>query len=523
MKKNEWTIGDIINFEYFLSQDSVEPDDTVLRKRDRDIYINEIGPELDSKDQTPQNILRLWLGKLKAKEKLKFGSRALFPGDFYEESLSLLRVFFLIAGFTTGTLAAGSFFSYTGRQPLNVSYFFSITVFFQIFILIFFTGFFLLRTRIIFLKKSFLPYPLLGRFVEKLLLKFHRNMAGKIPAEKRSAFYSALGFIKAGKNIYGSLFSWPLFILMQILGIGFNIGILFSTLFTVLVFDTAFGWQSTIQMGACLVHKIVSVVAAPWSWFLPASISFPSIDQIQGSRIVLKDGIFQLATEDLVSWWPFLCLAVLFYGLFPRIVLFIAGSKALSQNLTKQKFEHGQCKRLMNRLLIPIVSTQAVVPEDKKADAEARQEPGKAGEIPVQEYVALVPDDIFDLCNIDEFKRIVQKNLGCYIKTIKRTGLDFDEDMETLEDIMLKRESSDFFDILLLYEAWQPPIKEIQNFIRKIRKSGDKKMDILVALIGRPESDMIFTMTDPDDKKIWNMKMTEIGDPFLHVESLVIK
>ena len=35
--------------------------------------------------------------------------------------------------------------------------------------------------------------------------------------------------------------------------------------------------------------------------------------------MVLKEGIYHLTTPDLVSWWPFLLLAVCFYGFLPRI------------------------------------------------------------------------------------------------------------------------------------------------------------------------------------------------------------
>ena len=74
--------------------------------------------------------------------------------------------------------------------------------------------------------------------------------------------------------------------------------------------DIAFGWQSTIQFSSDAVYTFVKIFSLPWSWIEPLSIVNPTYAQIQGSRMVLKDGIYHLATPDLVSWWPFLLLSV---------------------------------------------------------------------------------------------------------------------------------------------------------------------------------------------------------------------
>ncbi|MBW1718378.1 MAG: DUF2868 domain-containing protein [Deltaproteobacteria bacterium] len=121
-----------------------------------------------------------------------------------------------------------------------------------------------------------------------------------------------MGLVKGKRQVYGSLFYWPVFMLAQIFMIGFNLGVLAATLLKVTGADIAFGWQSTVQVSTEWVFELVRAVALPWSWFVPAEIAYPSLSRITGSHMVLKDGIYSLATEDLVSWWPFLCLAVFF-------------------------------------------------------------------------------------------------------------------------------------------------------------------------------------------------------------------
>ena len=47
----------------------------------------------------------------------------------------------------------------------------------------------------------------------------------------------------------------------------------------------------------------------PWAWLLPADLAYPSLAQVEGSHMVLKEGIYHLATGDLVA------MVALFYAL----------------------------------------------------------------------------------------------------------------------------------------------------------------------------------------------------------------
>lgn len=74
--------------------------------------------------------------------------------------------------------------------------------------------------------------------------------------------------------------------------------------------------------------------------------------------------------------------------------------------------------------------------------------------------------------------------------------------------------------MLILQEAWLPPIKETVDFIRDIRKTIGKTAMIEVGLIGRPAPDTVFTRVREEDWKAWHKKLGGLGDPYLHVERL---
>jgi hypothetical protein len=274
---------------------------------------------------------------------------------------------------------------------------------------------------------------------------------------------------------------------------------------------------------------LIKIVALPWSWFVPPEISHPSLAQIEGSRIVLKDGIYHLATQDLVSWWPFLCLAVLFYGLIPRMVLLIAGLTARGRVLGRLDFGQSACDRLIHRMKTPLVSTKGL-PTGTKREGYAGVDdarlpgtvaPAQGDGIEDMSLIALIPDDVFEECKDDELNAVVRKTLGYRVREKIRINEDYEGDRAVLDELA-KRDWGDVRpDVLVLVEAWQPPIQETLAFIQDLRRSLGEKSRIRVGLVGRPEASTFFTPVNERDRSIWKMATDAMGDPYLGVERLV--
>ena len=74
--------------------------------------------------------------------------------------------------------------------------------------------------------------------------------------------------------------------------------------------------------------------------------------------------------------------------------------------------------------------------------------------------------------------------------------------------------------LLLVQEAWQPPIRENLRFIQDLRTiSGDRTM-IWVGLIGRPGQDTVFTRATEEEYGVWQQRLKALGDPYLGMERL---
>ena len=516
--KSPWRFQDIIDLEYFLHQDKGRTSAVELqgiRERDRHIYQDIIASQSGAHETPGRDfLLEQWLQARREEEGA--GGKILLPGGLTVEIYRKLRLLFPALGILAGLGTGLSFFTYTGTAPLNVFHYLAAFVFLQLVILCLLACSLILRMR----KPSKSP-ALLSSLVAGLLNWLFQTAARRLLAEmseeKRNSFQATLGILK-GKRHYASLFFWPVFLLIQLFAIGFNTGILALTLFKVASTDIAFGWQSTIQFSSDAIFQFVRALALPWSWFVSSAIAYPSLQEIEGSRIILKDGIYHLTTLDLISWWPFLCFALLTYGLLPRIMLLFLAAYRQTSGLARLQLDQAVFDRLLARMKTPLVTTQAEPEGRKEYDAT---EPDHMFEQSVGTartgVLVFVPDDIFDRCSDTELDRILAVNGNFLLKKIKFAE-DYASDRQILADLAALEKPNA---ILILMEAWMPPITDFIVFLRNLRKASARTTIIRIGLIGRPVQGTVFTPAEPGDLKIWQQKTDSLGDPYLCVENLI--
>ena len=535
MKNKRWRIADLIDLEFFLDQDDREDLDQ-LAARDREIYtrLRALAPETQ---HTRSALLQGWLADRK-RAVAETLSETVLPGRIWQEFFMLFFWGILVSGLLSGGMLAFSFLDYSGARPVNVSAYFGIFVVFEIVLFLLFIVLALYR-RLLGrgLESSFL-YRMFRRFFYRILTAVSRRAGAGIAAETRDQWSARVGSMHQLQQRYGKLFIRPFFLLAQLFGISFNAGVLAATLLKVIGSDVAFGWQTTLQISAEAVYTLVRWISLPWSWLLP-SYGCPSMAQIQGSKLILKDGIYHLATHDLVSWWPFLCLSVVFYGLLPRLILFVYGIFQQLRELNGLRFNHGRYRQLVHRMQTPLVSTRATVEtEEQRREQEPReesievQEDRGRGEEPevtsspenvsgMATLLALVPDELFEDCPQKEFKQQVRARLGYDITAILPVWTleqSEDEDLETVRTTMRTKKCED---VLLLQEAWQPPIQELLSFLEKLRRITGEQSTLIVALVGKPAAGTMLTPVEPLNLQIWQRKISTLADQGLQLVELV--
>jgi len=523
--KKSWQVKDLIDLEYFLHEDETKPDNPEKKDRDRDIYLNQIDPVLEKEgvghSPSGEDLIRLWLESRRNIAKTSQGSKTVFPGEVFEEVYRVVFYALAVIGFASGAGLAFSLLTYHGEKPLNISVYLGIFVVGQLTLILGFLilGFF--RRRIKIFNEISISYRIIGLIFTQIAFRMARLLK-HFPGETRQHLLAAMGLAKGKQTIYGTAFYWPLFILVQTVGVGFNLGVLVATMLRVMGRDLAFGWQSTIQLSSQAVYDMVRVIAIPWSWFVSAVMAHPTLEQIEGSKIVLKEGIYHLSTQNLVSWWPFLLLSVLCYGFLPRMILLGVGKVAQTRALSHLRLTHSSCEKLVIRMKTPSLTTtgcangeaRAPVMPGNSGDLEkgaGRWEHGKKG----QGAVVLVPDDLFEQSPESALSARVGDMFGYVLLKKIKTGMDPETDKRAIEALIEINETSGPLAVLILHEAWQPPIQETRLFIGAVRKALGTQAALIVLLVGKPNAGGIFTAVEDENWTVWEKEIAGMGDPGL--------
>jgi hypothetical protein len=510
---DRWEIQDIIDLEYFLQADEYQDEEDLLR-RDRGIFL-QITSQKRKRPPSRRFLIRQWLENRKKEEQ-----DPTLPGAAFHETLVLAKWLVLISGLLAGGGAAFSLLQYQGVQPVNVSSYIALLIFFQALLLILLAAGFLLRRFSPFFRRR----TFVAGFWGTLLFNFARRMATgaakRLDSERKNRLQATLGLLKSRRSVYGNIFFLPVFLLAQFFGLAFNMGALATTLVRVLTSDLAFGWQSTLQASPETVHRIVRILALPWSWLVPEGSGYPTLTQIENSRIILKEGIAHLATTDLVSWWPFLCLGLVCYGIVPRFFLCLATWIVRRIKLARLDFSHAACDALVRRMQTPLLETAL---PDRPAEKQENNgfDPFDTGsELAPQETipaVALLKEELADRISQADITQIGKVHFAMKVMETLQIGGLLDQEQKIIDGLKERRWENEQAGVLLVMEAWQPPILETLDFLRQLRMALPEKGKIGVFLVGRPKAATIFTVPGKIDRRVWEEQLQALGDPYLGI------
>ena len=132
----------------------------------------------------------------------------------------------------------------------------------------------------------------------------------------------------------------------------------------------------------------------------------------------------------------------------------------------------------------------------------------------------MVPDDIFEACKPEEIASALRNRFVAAVTQIIRFNKDYETDTAILAELKISSLPAET-DILLVQEAWQPPIAEYINFIKNLRHAIGPAPCIRIGLIGKPQSNTIFTPVKEENRRIWSRKINAIGDPCIYALELV--
>ena len=558
-----WSLADVVDFEMLLHEDKGQAEKP-LDTRDRKIFVEAIRPQLkedETRSPPRSGLFRCWL-EARRKGRSATGNE-LLPGDAVDSATGVVSTLLFLFGLLVGLVVASSLLRYqtgqagqvgAGNPAVNVSWYLWILVGVQVALAV------LGLLGVLSLRFNLLPEGLRNLFtgMSGVVRRVWLWAAGKfrIEASQRESYRRYAGLAQARGSIYGSVLTTRSLRLVQVFGVAFNLAALLTTFLILLGSNRSFGWESTVIEKSDNVHAVVKTMAAPWSWIWGEGEGYPSLKQVEDSRIsAYKADVNEVEADARRSWWRFLLLAVFTYGLLPRLILYGLTSLTLRRNLKNLKFNHADCQRLYDRMITPELSMSvtsqptktprkglpAYEPSANKTPSNASNEPagsaptstnskpakGRASKgtasrgnaasgIAADALVLIVTADIEDLLPESNLAERVQAQLGRSVAAYYCLDAN---DEEILTDVAKLSWVSPPGRILIACEGWQPVIAEFRDFVLELRAAAGKDCLIQWLLVGLPAGGEIRSVSESQVKH-WQAQLDALADPYLSLIQL---
>ena len=505
-KSADWTLEDIVDFEYAIRLEARQSP-TEIQERDRELHSG------TTPSANNRALLKSWLDCMRS----QVFSPLCKPG---KSSMSATGIAIKVIGVISllgGAALAKALLHYQGTEPVNVSAFIGL--------------FIVLQLALALLSLVFVSLPSQsGRQLDRILgirllqpLAIHgftsisRFAGSKIDGIHRQALEETTGDLKGFWTLYGNLFRWKLFSKIQLWALLFNLGALTATLLSIVFSDRAFGWQTTLQIDAETLYQYIRLSSFPWSWFAGEGQGFPTLQEIDGSRIALKDGIRSLNSENLVSWWPYLSLGIIFYGLVPRLAFNILGQFKGKRCLAKLSFSHTEANRIAERIRSATIQFDSDSPKtehvsENPTDKSIAPYPDSTASGPI---LCLIASDSVKPETEDDFKTALTQTLSRSSELLTIEYLDDKSRIASELPITIHDQS-----IALVFDSWMPPIEETKRLIKSVRNALQSETGLVIILLGMPSSSGEIQPPETSDLNIWKTFTRKLGDPYCSLQPI---
>jgi len=237
----------------------------------------------------------------------------------------------------------------------------------------------------------------------------------------------------------------------QELGAIFTLGAVAAFFVVLALSDFTFVWGSTFQLSDSLMEELTAWIALPWSSWLPQATV--SGDLIFASRFhPAVTALSPANIEDMRGWWPFLIMAMVTYGLLPRLVLWLLSKVFYGRQIRAAFLRLPGSERVLSRMKTPLVKTQG------EGAVDDRHEPACAPRVIDRRLLllnwanALAP---VDTSAFDEFSPVPEGN-------IVSAGLGpLPDELERLGDRLAKPVEH----LLVAVKSWEPPMADLADFL----------------------------------------------------------
>ncbi|HTV19994.1 MAG TPA: DUF2868 domain-containing protein [Polyangiaceae bacterium] len=286
--------------------------------------------------------------------------------------------------------------------------------------------------------------------------------------------------------------------------LGFHLGAAGSLAASALFSDLAFAWSTTDgSLSASTVATTFGALTAPWCRGLGVACVSPEL--VQATQFSRFTGQYAAPDGALVSgaWWAPLCVALLVYGVVPRLLLGLGIGRVVAQRATRLSERVLELRgRLRAGTEVVASPAAAIVGVDPAPPLVERVAAGlSVRECWVIRWRGAPVGD-------GEVRALCERLGLSAVRHDLAGGSDFESDRALLDAAGPSDRAA-----LLVVEGWEAPDKATRRFVRAVRERGAADRPIFVAVL--------VESPDAAELGVWRDRLRLLEDPFVSVQALV--
>ena len=409
-------------------------------------------------------------------------------GDSWERRGRSIGLALLALGVVLGIGTSAAVFHYDGTHPVNVLLVLGLLVVAQLL-------FSALTTLLLF--RPFQGLRIMG--AASIIAGLFRR------GEELGDAPDLFGWQSARHGPVSRFAKWQLLYWYQGAAVAFNVAALAMAFALVTFTDLAFGWSTTLNVGADQIRSLVESASVPWAGLVP--------DAVPNAALIERSQFFRLegspapgAPEALTGWWPFLIAAVVVYGTTPRLVLLVVAKVRLVAATKALLLEDPRVTALLDRMSAPVLAlnaTEAEPGQSAEENAEVARPSGLSGAVHAVVWAgALQGSDVADAARARLDVAVADTHDAGGTRTL-------DQDRTTISTMAAEAPLS----VVFFARAWEPPVLELLDFLTALRIRLGAQVSIVVVPVA-DESGRVHEV----QARTWRRAIARLGDPHAYVE-----
>lgn len=481
--------ADLVAAAVRLSQDEKRPRGELNR---RTAKVRAAYADIDPAPATDHGKVLFWLGELPDVEVDQADRQV-------RSAFALIGLMLTVIGILSGVGLASAAYAYDGTQRINIAVGLGIFVLLQLLLLA--------LTIVAALPRAWMAYLPMAEGVQEALRLASPGRLGLLaarllPQDMREALATAMGRAGSYQRVFGRVQLWALLQWSQLYALMVNLAAILTFVFLVVFTDLSFGWATTLDIEPAGFHRLVQGVAMPW-WWLDQAV--PGLEMVQQTRFTRGSDFDPLRGR---AWWPFMLMAMLVYGLLPRVVTLIIAHRQLGVATRRALV-------LMPGVAGALRSLDATSTGDTADDDPAASAASPGAEVALGDK-PIVIDWSRAAGSAARAAMLLQRPVErLYPAGGSRT---LEEDEHQLDEVGAAIAADQ--GVAVLVKLWEPPVIEVTDYFKQLRQRVGEGVGIVVVPIASEPSGTVVS-DDPGLASQWRRRVVAVGDPWLTVGETV--